>query len=47
VNEAAQHTSRTQDKEAEDARAMWRTAPKELAEDHNDEFDEYFKGMFP
>jgi len=26
---------------------MWRTQPKELAEDHNDEFDEYFKGMFP
>lgn len=37
----------TQDKEAQDARAMWRTAPKELVKDGSDEFDEYFTGMFP
>lgn len=36
-----------QDKETQEAAAMWRRAPKELVADDDDEFDDYFKGMFP
>eukprot|EP00802_Teleaulax_amphioxeia_P006582 Tamp_06586.p1 GENE.Tamp_06586~~Tamp_06586.p1 ORF type:complete len:431 (-),score=93.83 Tamp_06586:1385-2503(-) len=48
--ESDMHDEKSQallDKEAQDARAMWRTAPKELVKDGSDEFDEYFTGMFP
>jgi len=30
-----------------DTHDLWRKAPKELVADDDDEFDEYFKGMFP
>ena len=33
--------------EAASAASAWRQAPKELQGDDNDEFDDYFKGMFP
>ena len=32
--------------EAASAASAWRQAPKELQGDDNDEFDDYFKGMF-
>ena len=43
--EEFEHNAGAQD--SSDVHGLWSKAPKELVADDEDEFDEYFKGMFP